>query len=186
MDLRNGQWTRLASNNPIFPAPFGDRGVAYSQESAQPSARYRAAVWAVDDLVAYLWRSFNTVYLFNYLWMFNVSSFLWTWINGNYSGDGDMIQSTVSAFGKVGNKSLASQDLWPPARFRMIYWNDKSNNSLFLLGGYGIRNTSESLFPCALDVGHKYAPTWDGYLCMSIQKHKLDPFPTFGISTSRV
>jgi hypothetical protein len=135
VDLRDGTWTRLATNNASLPSPFGSRGVPYFQDSAQTSGRTGCALWNIDQMLYFFGGTSNYKVLFNDMWSFNLSSSKWTWINGNYSGYGPMTQSSVTYLG-IRNASLNQMCLG--ARFRLIHWTQKKSSSLFFVGGFGV------------------------------------------------
>jgi hypothetical protein len=144
MDLRNGTWIRLSTTTNALPAPFGNRGVAYSQSSSKPTSRIHSSFWNVDDMLYIFGGTYDFAIMFNDMWTFNVSSLMWTWVNGNYSGNGLMTQSTVTILGNAYNSNSPLSSVWPPARFRSISWTFQQNSSLFFIGGHGIFNDSTS------------------------------------------
>jgi hypothetical protein len=148
LDFKTITWNRLTpyGASSTIPDVFGPRGVPLPVEQSRPTGRMKAASWSVNGLVYLYGGTFNFWELFNDLWVYNISSSQWTWINGEYS-NGTMNQSSVSIVGKYG-RGVPQAQVWPPGRFSSPSWayGQNSNISLFFIGGFGIFNDSTQKF----------------------------------------
>jgi len=66
--------------------------------------------------------------VFNDLWKYSVSNNTWTWIAGN---------TTLNQHGVYGEKSNASVDNFPGARYGAVGWFDSLRQEFWLFGGNG-------------------------------------------------
>ena len=64
----------------------------------------------------------------NDLWMFNITSQMWTWVSGN---------NTANAVGVYGTKGVSSANNYPGSRYGHSMVLHPSLNCLFVFGGEG-------------------------------------------------
>jgi N-acetylneuraminic acid mutarotase len=137
-DPTNNQWTWInGSSNANQAGTYGTLGA--SSAGNIPGARSAAGSWT--DASGNLWMfggyGFDHTSSFGALsdlWMFNISTNQWTWVNGNNLSDQNGIYGTISIQSSL-NK--------PGGRFGPITWADASGN-LWLSSGSGFAATNST------------------------------------------
>jgi len=126
------EWTWASgdsANNPV--GRYGTQGVASALN--RPSGRAESAGWA--DSAGNLWLFGGDQYtgFVNDVWKYNISSGLWTWVNG------DSATYTLPTHGTQGVANAANT---PGARHSSTAWMGK-NGLLWLFGGIGNDDNSD-------------------------------------------
>ncbi len=146
-------WTWVSGNNSAdVYGIYGEKGTP--DINNYPGARQGAISWkdADDNLWLFGGEGFATSdsgYL-NDLWMFNISSKIWTWVSGNF---------TSNQYGYYGIKGEAASTNYPRARYNSISQIDLDNN-LWLIGGYGKAETGSNGYLNDLWMFNISSETW--------------------------
>ena len=118
---------------------YGEKGV--SNSTNMPGGRI-FVVGAYDSATRDLWvfgglgcDAWGNIGQLNDLWKFNINNNIWTWISGN---------ATISKPGFYGEKGIPSPDNVPGAREAAVGWYNPYKNELWLFGGIGFGNDSNS------------------------------------------
>lgn len=119
---------------------FGTKGIA--SPSNTPGFRGGSATWTDNngDLWLFGGSSLDTIggtcgsSIRNDLWKYNISTNMWTWINGS---------KTFDDVANYGTKGAFNTSNIPGSRVTTITWKD-ANDNLWLFGGDGVTNTSTS------------------------------------------
>jgi gliding motility-associated-like protein len=120
------------SSTPSPLGNYGTKGVAAATN--EPPGRYQGCFWT--DKAGDFWlfgggTAGVTGGIGNDLWKYDVSTNMWTWING------PNCQSAPNPAGVYGTKGIPSPNNYPAARgFGADCWTD-NNGDLWLFGGYG-------------------------------------------------
>jgi gliding motility-associated-like protein len=126
------QWAYIkGSGIANHPGTFGILGVP-STTNIPPSIAFGAATWTDNLGDLYLYGGTTAgIGAYSCLWRYNISSNIWTWLNG---------ASTVNAIPIYGTLGVASTATQPGARQETLgKWVD-NNNNLYLFGGINISN----------------------------------------------
>ncbi|MFX0135142.1 MAG: Kelch repeat-containing protein [Candidatus Hodarchaeota archaeon] len=130
-NITSGLWTWVSGSNLTYKAGvYGAKGEP--AEGNVPGSRYASISWTDSDDNLWLFggdgvdigSSFGSL---NDLWMFNITSGLWTWVSGSNSKNQN---------GTYGSKGVPASGNVPGARKYSVSWID-SNDSLWLFGGAG-------------------------------------------------
>lgn len=94
-----------------------------------PAMRSSAATWADGDTLYMFGGDPGNQGLLNDLWMYNISSRMWTWISGY-----PLEQAKYRGF--YGTQNVPSPENYPGSRAYTTTWTDQDGN-MWMLGGYG-------------------------------------------------
>lgn len=125
---QSGMWTWMhGPNTPGNPGNYGTLGV--TNPSNVPPTRYQAAYWA--DTIGNFWVfggfDHTTGTTLNDMWKYDISTNMWTWMNGPQMGNMPM--------GNYGTKGVSSPLNIPPARgWGANCWTG-TDGHLYLFGG---------------------------------------------------
>ncbi|MCC2624580.1 MAG: hypothetical protein K0R14_453 [Burkholderiales bacterium] len=123
------QWTWISGSNMINPAGvYGTITIAAA--SNIPGGRFGSVSWLDNNGNLWLFGGYGndkngTTGTLNDLWMYNVTTNMWTWMRGSDS---------VRSPGVYGTKGVADSLNTPGARLGAVSWVDMSGN-LWLFGG---------------------------------------------------
>jgi hypothetical protein len=130
---QGGTWTWMHGSSGSTPVgSYGTKGVAATTN--EPPGRYQACFW--EDKQGNFWIFGGGMYgvtggVGNDLWKYDVSTNLWTWVNG------PNCISAPNPAGVYGTKGIPSPNNYPAARgFGANCWTD-NNGDLWLFAGYG-------------------------------------------------
>lgn len=136
------EWTWLSgSDQSNQHGVYGTKGVASA--TCCPGSRRDGFTWIDEsNSVLYLFGGKGygvkgTSGLLNDLWSFSIKSRKWTWLSGC---------EEIDQKGKCDKKGVPSKENNPCSRFQGCSWIDKSNQILYLLGGYGCDINGKSEF----------------------------------------
>jgi hypothetical protein len=131
-DVSTNLWTWIqGSSSAGQTAVYGTLGVAAAANT--PGGRHSAVTWTDNN--GNLWMFGGSAYgnALNDLWMYNISTNQWTWMNGS---------NTTNQPGVYGTQGAAAAANTPGARIFGNTWTDNSNN-LWLFGGSGLAGTGQ-------------------------------------------
>ncbi len=138
---QSGTWTWIhGSKKRNALGSYGTKGIP--SPTNEPPARYQAAYWT--DLQGNFWlfggvTSIDTIgnYIeLNDLWKFDVSTNMWTWVNGLTD------TTTILPFANYGTQGIPSATTYPGGTgWGANCWTDH-NGDLWLIGGYGYDATN--------------------------------------------
>ena len=135
-DIRRTQWTWLSGNDSGNAlGNYGIKGIT-STNNYPGSRNLHAMVLNPVLNCTYIYGGTSDHGTFNDLWMYNISSNLWTWMSGN---------STADAAGVYGTKGIPSIDTYPGARNSHAMTLDPGCNCLIMFGGYGYHSSLGSM-----------------------------------------
>jgi Kelch motif/Galactose oxidase, central domain len=129
-NISSGQWTWVSGSNRANQAGmYGAKGMEAAGNG--PGARQRSVSWIDSSGDLWLFGGLGNAAIgigeLNDLWMFDVSSGLWTWVSGS---------NVVNRPGTYGLKGSSAPGNVPGARDSSVSWTDSSGN-LWLIGGIG-------------------------------------------------
>lgn len=137
-DVITKEWTWVKGSNNIGATPnYGVLGVATASNS--PGARLGGKnAWV--DLNNDLWlfggnTTTSGALFYNDLWKFNITSNMWTWVNGNNAPNPGF------NYGALGVESPTNQ---PPPRWSASRWKGV-DNKFYLFGGHSVFNPSANI-----------------------------------------
>lgn len=125
-DITADEWTWMSGSNIIGSAGvYGTQGIAASGN--MPGSRWECTSSWVDD-AGNLWLFGGLLQaggVMNDLWTYNISTNLWTWINGS---------QTIGSPGSYGAMGVAAGTNQPPSRMSYTNWKDMAGN-FYIFGG---------------------------------------------------
>lgn len=128
------EWTWIGGNGTVNqPGVYGTQGIPSIENT--PGARFFSPSWTDSEGTFWLFGGTTNGGLLNDLWNYNGSTNEWTWILGN---------NTLAAPGVFGAQGLPTNYSTPGARRDSRSW--VSNGALWLFGGWGFTNSSQSGF----------------------------------------
>lgn len=133
-DITNNQWTWISGTSTFNHAGvYGTKGVASA--SNIPPARQNGNTWV--DNSGNLWlfggQKPGTNSFLNDLWKYDITTNMWTWINGS---------NTTNQISVYGTQNSPSASNAPGGRFGSCSWTD-SNGSFWLFGGQQFTTATE-------------------------------------------
>ena len=127
-NIASNEWTWMGGTGQTAVAPvYGLLGVA--QAGNNPGGRNECtSAWVDDAGNLWLFGGFaaDLGLFYNDVWKYNISSGLWTWVNGS---------STPGSTGNYGSQGVPSASNEPSARATYINWKDQAGN-FYIFGGF--------------------------------------------------
>ena len=127
------EWTWISGDNVSNPTAVYGNENEESPENAPAGISY-SAFW--KDYEGNFWTfggASSSVFIFNGIWKYNVSTNMWSWHNGQIIG---------SSIPKYGLQNVGSPDNNPGKRNAILAWINSSKDKLYLFGGNGLYNYS--------------------------------------------
>ncbi len=136
-DILSKQWTWITGSGSGSGAEapvYGTKNLA--SPSNDPGARVGSVTWT--DNAGDLWLFGGTNFMLgvsNDLWKYNISTNMWTWMNG------PSVNTNITRQPVYGTQGVSSSTNRPPAVTGALSWKD-NNGDFWLFGGVGVDNAS--------------------------------------------